>query len=367
MDPVTDLPPAARSQQDHLQMIAATLTALAATMDRVAYRRDLAAGSAQKDLGTARRELRDALHAAAPASGAPRRAAAGGSSRLSTDPAGRPPTVGPDQEEALVLAGYYSRRAERLAQRGVLAGGAAEPAEPAGQRVADRWAAYAGTLAESDRRGRRWAEPAAGQPPQWAEPRWARDRAERAAQRAAGWHAQADLLDTDPDTGRAAAVSRRRAEEADILAGYWQQRADRLETGGSAYDAAGPQEDSDLGRGLAALARVTADEGRAADATNGARAESAAAATEAATADVLATQADEYGEGLDRAAAYLGRAPSATAAATRAGADATAELAATAKFIAETPTSHARPVMGAGSQLRAANLLHRTGRGRAAP
>lgn len=108
MDPVTDLPPAARSQQDHLQMIAATLTALAATMDRLAYRRDLAAGSAQKDLGTARRELRDALHAAAPASGAPRRAAAGGSSRLSTDPAGRPPTVGPDQEEVLVLAGYYS-------------------------------------------------------------------------------------------------------------------------------------------------------------------------------------------------------------------------------------------------------------------
>lgn len=161
-------------------------------------------------------------------------------------------------------------------------------------------------------------------------------------------------------------MSRRRAEEADILAGYWQQRADRLETGGSAYDAAGPQEDSDLGRGLAALARVTAGEGRAADATDVARADRAAA-TEAATADVPATQADEYGEGLDRAAVCLDQAASATAAATRAGADATAELAATAKFIAETPTSHARPVMGAGSQLRAANLLHRTGRGRAAP
>ena len=112
MDPVHDIPPAARLQHDPLQVFSGTLTAIAAVMDRYAWQRERVGEAADRDLAAARRELRDAQRIETEAvRGAPTAAAP---ESKATPPPGpravqRARTVGPAQEEAAVLAAHYAR------------------------------------------------------------------------------------------------------------------------------------------------------------------------------------------------------------------------------------------------------------------
>lgn len=307
MDPVHDVPPAARTHHDHLQLLAATVTALAAGVERLAQLRERHAREGNDELRAARADLRRALRYA-PASADRSSAAFGHADAPSAEPSTartggggkseRPMTASPEQEDAMVLAAHYGTFARRLAEHPTSVATEQGVTLPMAENLARQWIDRVVVTAQSGH-GHRWEQPPNEKIGAWASEAAARARCDLHRQRAVGWAAQADQL-AESGASPAAAVSRRRADEATMLADYWSEKADRLAAGGPAYP--DPANARELADAFDALDLANAAQTRAATFTDIAGPATARATADLAMPDLMSTpHVDEHAEGTARA------------------------------------------------------------------